>query len=185
MSYTLNLIQAGVNAVVPFADKIPGMENNAPEKISKKQEEMRLKVARSMQKAIQEGRLSPSYASAVANMEEKAQTNTSEANYSNAQYGLDQLGKLSPILNVVIPGSGIVAKTAAQLGTVQNLKRYAEEAPSTKDTLIKTAKFAGPILAGFTAPFWMPYVTTTVIATGAAAILCTTLTLDGLSYYRG
>ncbi len=185
MSYTMSLIQTGVSAVVPFADKIPGMENTAPKKISKKQEQTRLKVAQSMQKAIKEGRLDPSYSTAVTNMQTKAQKNISEANYSNTQYGLDQLGKLSPVLDAVIPGSGIIAKTAVQVGTVQNLKRYADETPSTKDTLLKTAKFAAPILAGLTAPFWMPFVTPVVIATGAAAVVSTAIALDGLSYYRG
>jgi len=189
MPYTLNLIKMGVNSFVPFSDKIPGMQDAETAQFSKRKERNRINIAKSMKQAIKEGKLEASYSSAVDKINESAQKNLTEASYLKNQYAFDQINKLGPLLDVFVPGSGIVASNLAQAATAKNLYQYAEQAPSTTETALKLGQVAASTLLAVSSPLWMPLVTplitTSVIAMGVAALFGTTLTLDAVGYLRG
>lgn len=185
-SYTMSFISYAVHNFIPYGDCIPGMERKEPV-INKKQEKARLATAKRMKQAVKEKKLDPSFANAASRMEYRAKKNLSERNYSKKQYPIDQLAKAAPLLDVVVPGVGITMTTLSQAGSAYNVSQYANESPSTQDTILKTAKLVAPIMVTLTSPWWMPliapYMTASVIG-GTAAVLGTALTLDAIQYLR-
>lgn len=187
MAYTCSLFQWGISAIVPFGDQLSGMSSKTP--VSKRQEKTRIATAKKIKKAIKEERANPSLETSVNKMKMNAQKNLAESFYKDNQYIYDQLGKSASPLDAIIPGSGIISTIVARTGTANNLKQFAEESPSYKDTALKMSQAAVPVIIGALSPLWQPlvepYITATVLGSTALVVVGVAITLDAVKYFRG
>jgi hypothetical protein len=184
MSYTLGIIKAGLESFVPFADKIPGMQQGKHVQFNKKNEQNRIKIAKSMKHAIKTGKINSSYSEAANKLQKNAKKNLVEASYAKSQYACDQMSKLSTFCNVIIPDSGAVISNMARTQSALNLHQYAKKSSNYLETATKVGKFTASILFDITSPIWVPLVAPPVVAVGVSALFATTLALDGLNYFR-
>lgn len=125
---------------VPFAEKMPtcisslanidGNENKSKSKISRKEEENRIRVAKSMQKAIKNKKLSPDLESAVKTMQIKAQENLALKNYEENKYFLDQTNKILFITSFIF--STPFLSTGLLLARAKNAYDYNLATPDTE-----------------------------------------------------
>ena len=189
MSYTLDAIRFGANMVIPFADKIPGLANNNKNEVA--QAKNRINVAKSMKKAIQKGTLDSSYVDAVEKMQAVAQKKMVDHDYNNKQYIYNQIGKTAKILDKFIPGSGIadMGNQVVNEGKIENLRDYAKDCPSIKNTVYKTMTaavlpFFVPTLINTAKSVLEPYLTVPGIIAAATVAAAVPVTIDAISYFR-
>lgn len=192
MSYTRQLIEVTVNNVIPYGDKLIEAGNTAlginyteskKTKNSKRQQKARITTAHSINRAVKEGRIDPSFKKAADEMKNRARKELAEDHYEKNQYLVNQIGTAAPILDVIVPGSGTLANTVYRVGTIKNLAEHAQEMPNYKDIAVKTAMFVTPIIAGATSALWMPFVAPW-LSVAAAGAVSTALVADGIHYLR-
>lgn len=182
MSVTNSLLVMVVENVVPFGDKL--LPASAP-KSNPRDVANRLKVAKSMQRAIRKGDLSESYGEAVEKMENNAKQKLSANTLENSNYFYEQVSKVSSALNLLIPGAGKCTDALAHLGKATALCQYADQTGDVRGTVIQVAKYAIPTVGSvLLVPAVVPLLTTTVVATGVGAVFGTALIADTFNYFR-
>jgi len=189
MLYTLGAIRFGANMVIPFADKIPGLANNNKNEVA--QAKNRINVAKSMKKSMENGKLPLSYLEVVDKMQAVAQKKIADHDYNNKQYIYNQFGKTAKILDKFIPGSGIadMGNQVVNEGKIGNLRDYAKDCPSIKNTVYKTMTaavlpFFVPSLLSTAKSVAEPYLTVPIIIAAATVAAAVPLTIDAISYFR-
>jgi hypothetical protein len=194
MSYTKKIVETAVTNFVPMGEELVKTGNQAlgmnyveSPKISKRGLKNRMAVAKSIQKAAKEGKIDPSFKKMAKDMHTQAKSKLAEQDYTDKQYIFGEMKKAVPLLDLVIPGCGSLAKTAAEVGTAKNLAEFAKGSPDLKSTAIKTASFATPLIVGATSSLWMPFVAPWLglAAAGAAVAVGSAVVADTVNYLRG
>lgn len=143
MGYAEFLFKAAVNSFIPFADKIPGMEEEKGARINKKEEKQRLAIGKAMEKSINQGEFDPSYLKAAQTMQQKAADKLYEHNLAEDQYFYVQLGKAVDLVGYIAPASTLLvaAKQIQHIGNAKALYDNSKERP-LKNVVEKVASFA-------------------------------------------
>ena len=122
MFYTGTIFGTVVNNFVPMGEelikkgsKVLGLNYSESPKPTKHELKNKATVAKCMQRAIKDGKLSPSYTKAVNAMHVKAKIELAEQNYQDKQHWLDEVYKAATLLDFaispVLPAVRLVPRT--------------------------------------------------------------------------
>ena len=182
MSYTMALFGTIIQSVIPFGDKLL---TAATPKINKKDTANRVNVAKAMQKAIREGNLDESYSTAVHGMETRNREKLVANRLENGQYIYEQVGKMGPALNILVPGSGEVVGAVCHAGKTQHMCEYITQNNNLQKTVTQVAKFVLPVVGtALLAPVVAPLITTGLIVAGVTTVVGTALVADTVNYLK-
>lgn len=191
--YTKSILESTVNYFVPMGDKLVKAGNQAlgmnyvdSPKTSKRKLKSKMAMAKSIQKAVKEGKMDSSFKQAAENMHTRAKSELAEQDFTNKQYLFEEVKKAVPLLDFMIPGTGTVATAAANVGTAKNIAEFAKESPDLVSTTIKSASFATPLIIGATSSLWLPIVAPWLglAAAGAAVVVGGAAVADTVNYLR-
>lgn len=200
MSYTNKLIETGFSNLIPYGNsviekskKLFGIEsqsqgqNSSGHKTSRNQEKARLATARALEKAVNQGRLDPSFHKKVKKMKKKAKNRLALSDFNSREKKIKILGettKIAPLLDLVACGSGSFLTDAGQITAIINATKLASTTSNGQDAVIKTMEAIAPLMVKATSNIWQPYATLPFITIGAIGILGTTLLLDSMNYFK-
>lgn len=194
MSYTYNLISwgvtAGVNAFVPFGSSIPGFSGAQEAGPSKKELQNRLNVARSMQKAVNAGKLQSVSLDTTQKMEKNIRSKQSEKSFASKTNAIKEMDKLGMIVTTCFPETETAVTVIGYTAKVANLLQYqSSEGVDKKDVVVKAAGLLGTVGLSTGATSLLPYFealfTPGAIAGAATAVIGGAFVADNYGFIGG